>query len=273
MGHTVHAAPVARLRPGRASASTLRETRTCPGVVVPSRAYGKGAPGKTSKMPRFCRKRSGARPGMRFKPCGDSRERMMRRTQVGDPQETPKSLLKNRARQRIRTPWWLDERLRRGFSGGIPCGRRALFQKASLRRSRRSRPSPLLRLALWKNASPRYQPGFFNRLLKREICLPHNQWMGNPPLRRAGAGNSAVWCPPRPAERSRGGGRHRRHHAMPMDKEKVCPSVRAMDKKNVCPSAGSSICGIVQHRRTHRQKVCPSICAKGLSIYRCLICW
>jgi hypothetical protein len=242
---------------------------------------------------------------MRFKPCGDSRERMMRRTQVGDPQETPKSLLKNRARQRIRSPWWLDERLRRGFSGGIPCGRRALFQKASLRRSRRSRPSPLLRLALWKNASPRYQPGFFNRLLKREICLPDNQWMGNPPLRRAGAGNSAVWCPPRPAERSRGGGRHRRHHAMPMDKEKVCPSVRAMDKKNVCPSAGSSICGIVQHRRTHqtkglsicwivhlldrtappdaqtkglsicwivqhrrthRQKVCPSICAVHLSV-------
>jgi hypothetical protein len=77
----------------------------------------------------------------------------------------PRSLLKNRARQRIRSPWWLDERLRRGFSGGIPCGRRALFQKASLRRSRRSRPSPLLRLALWKNASPRYQPGFFNRLL------------------------------------------------------------------------------------------------------------
>ena len=172
--------------------------------------------------------------------------------------------MKNRARQRSRSPWWLDERLRRGFGGGIPCGRRALFQRASLRRSRRSRPSPLLRLALWKNASPRYQPGFFNRLLKREICLPDNQWMGNPPLRRAGAGNSAVWCPPRPAERSRGGGRHRRHHAMPMDKEKVCPSVRAKHRRTHQTkwikrrSVHLSICWIVQHRRTHRQKVCPS---------------
>ena len=46
-----------------------------------------------------------------------------------------RSLLKNRARQRIPNRRWLDERLRRGFSDGIPCGRRALFQKASLRRS------------------------------------------------------------------------------------------------------------------------------------------
>ena len=76
-----------------------------------------------------------------------------------------RSLLKNRSRQRIRNSGWLDERLRRGLGGGIPCGRRALFQKASLRRSRRSRPSPLLRLALWKNSSPRHQVGFFNRLL------------------------------------------------------------------------------------------------------------
>ena len=67
----------------------------------------------------------------------------------------------------------LDERLRRGFSDGIPCGRRAFFQQASLRRSRRSRPSPLLRLALWKNSSPRYQPGFFNRLLGKSLL-----WMG-----------------------------------------------------------------------------------------------
>ena len=72
--------------------------------------------------------------------------------------------MKNRARQRIRSPRWLDERLRRGFGGGIPCVRRALFHKASLRRSRRSRHSPLLRLALWKNSSLRYQSGFFNRL-------------------------------------------------------------------------------------------------------------
>jgi hypothetical protein len=42
----------------------------------------------------------------------------------------------------------------------------AFIQKASLRRRRRSRPSPLLRLALWKNASPRYQFGFINRLLQ-----------------------------------------------------------------------------------------------------------
>jgi hypothetical protein len=142
-----------------------------------------------------------------------------------------------------------------------------------------------LRLALWKNASPRYQPGFFNRLLKREICLPDNQWMGNPPLRRAGAGNSAVWCPPRPAERSRGGGRHRRHHAMPMDKEKVCPSVYlrdrtappdAPDKRSVHlldrPSAGSySTAGRTDKRSVHLldRTAPPDTQTKGLSIYLC----
>ena len=47
--------------------------------------------------------------------------------------------------------------------------RRALFHKASLRRSRRSRPSPLLRLASRKNASPRYQSGAFNRLAEGDL--------------------------------------------------------------------------------------------------------
>jgi hypothetical protein len=53
---------------------------------------------------------------------------------------------------------------------------------------------------------------------------------------------------------------------MPMDKEKVCPSVRAMDKKKVCPSAGSSICGIV-HLRDRTAP--PDAQTKGLSIYLC----
>ena len=52
------------------------------------------------------------------------------------------SLLKNRARQRIRILQRLEERLRRVPGGWIPCGRRALFQKALLRRSRRSRDGP-----------------------------------------------------------------------------------------------------------------------------------
>jgi len=73
--------------------------------------------------------------------------------------------VEERSRLRIRILQKLEERLLRVPWGWIPCGRRALFQKALLRRSRRSRPSPLLRLALWTNSSPRYQPRFSNKLL------------------------------------------------------------------------------------------------------------
>ena len=108
--------------------------------------------------------------GSMFESMGSGRSARWSGLLAGQGASGFRSLLKKRARQRSRSPWWLDERLRerlrRGFGGGIPCGRRALFQKASLRRSRRSRPSPLLRLALWKNSSPRYQSGFFNRLLR-----------------------------------------------------------------------------------------------------------
>jgi hypothetical protein len=40
---------------------------------------------------------------------------------------------------------------------------------ASLRLSRRSRPSPSLRLVLRKNDSPRSQSGFFNRLAEGDL--------------------------------------------------------------------------------------------------------
>jgi hypothetical protein len=55
---------------------------------------------------------------------------------------------------------------------GSPAGGGAFFQMASLRRCRRSRPSPWLRLALWKNSAPRYQPGFFKRLSARCTAAP-----------------------------------------------------------------------------------------------------
>ncbi len=55
---------------------------------------------------------------------------------------------------------WMEERLRRGPVDGSPGGGRVLFHEALLRRSRRSRPSPLVRLSVWENSPPRYRLGF-----------------------------------------------------------------------------------------------------------------
>jgi hypothetical protein len=79
--------------------------------------------------------------------------------------ERARSLLKNRARHRIQRMGRVGRAAAPWCCEGIRFRRRALFHRASLRRSRRSRPSPLLRLALWRNSSPRYQSGFFSRLL------------------------------------------------------------------------------------------------------------
>jgi hypothetical protein len=56
---------------------------------------------------------------------------------------------------------------------GIPGGRRALFHRGSLRRSRRSRPSPWLRFVLWTKSSPRCRPRYFNRA--PEDGRPHQE--------------------------------------------------------------------------------------------------
>ena len=46
-----------------------------------------------------------------------------------------------------------------------------LFQKDSLRRRRGTRPSPWLRLDLWKKSPLRYRPGFFNWLPRSALTI------------------------------------------------------------------------------------------------------